>query len=251
VTITSETIELPAETIESEQDDNIVSDLFVSIQGEGPYLGKTMAFVRFHGCNLNCKWCDTITHPRFTLNAAIAWLEQQLRKSTGIDCVCFTGGEPLLHTDAIHTIISHFRSQHIKYHLETNGNLLRRLAIDLNSVEERPLPMAAYFEAIVVSPKALSTSLQTELSTISTIENIYTPTGNIYLKFVGYPTSNIMQDMLKWIPDWYGDQPVYFSPINSHGSLDVDALKRASYLITKLFPRFTLTLQLHKLIGVQ
>ena len=36
-----------------------VSELFYSIQGEGPTLGKPSVFIRLAGCNLECVWCDT------------------------------------------------------------------------------------------------------------------------------------------------------------------------------------------------
>jgi organic radical activating enzyme len=36
-----------------------VSELFVSFQGEGPHVGRRQLFVRFGGCPLRCRWCDT------------------------------------------------------------------------------------------------------------------------------------------------------------------------------------------------
>ena len=35
-----------------------VSEIFVSIQGEGAYVGQKQLFVRFAGCNLDCEYCD-------------------------------------------------------------------------------------------------------------------------------------------------------------------------------------------------
>lgn len=36
-----------------------ITEIFSSLQGEGPYTGKSMTFVRFSGCSLGCRWCDT------------------------------------------------------------------------------------------------------------------------------------------------------------------------------------------------
>jgi organic radical activating enzyme len=46
-----------------------ITEIFSSIQGEGPYTGTNMTFVRFAGCNINCRWCDTDT----TLNSEMTY----------------------------------------------------------------------------------------------------------------------------------------------------------------------------------
>lgn len=36
-----------------------IQEIFSSIQGEGPYVGERHIFVRFIGCDIRCRYCDT------------------------------------------------------------------------------------------------------------------------------------------------------------------------------------------------
>jgi len=72
-----------------------VSEIFLSIQGEGTRAGRPCAFVRFAGCDLRCTWCDTAyafhggeERSRESILAALDALPTRL--------VCLTGGEPML-----------------------------------------------------------------------------------------------------------------------------------------------------------
>ena len=38
-------------------------EIFSSVQGEGRYVGCRQLFVRFEGCNLQCRYCDTENAP--------------------------------------------------------------------------------------------------------------------------------------------------------------------------------------------
>ena len=37
-----------------------VSEIFCSVQGEGPYVGEKQLFFRTAGCRETCGWCDTL-----------------------------------------------------------------------------------------------------------------------------------------------------------------------------------------------
>jgi 7-carboxy-7-deazaguanine synthase len=110
-----------------------INEIFLSLQGEGHNAGKAMVFVRFAGCNLKCKFCDTEydSFKLYTLDKLVEEIQQY-------DCkrVLYTGGEPLLQLD-----LDLARRMHdLSYYqlLETNGTLS---------------PEGLFLNYITVSPK--------------------------------------------------------------------------------------------------
>jgi 7-carboxy-7-deazaguanine synthase len=37
----------------------LIEEIFSSIQGEGPWVGQRQIFIRFMGCDIQCRYCDT------------------------------------------------------------------------------------------------------------------------------------------------------------------------------------------------
>jgi len=75
-----------------------VTEIFLSLQGEGTRAGRPCAFVRFTGCDLRCVWCDT----RYAFHggqdlARDEIVERLLRYPCRF--VLLTGGEPLLQSE--------------------------------------------------------------------------------------------------------------------------------------------------------
>jgi 7-carboxy-7-deazaguanine synthase len=72
-----------------------VTELFQSIQGEGTRAGRPCAFVRFTGCDLRCRWCDTA----YAFGGGEDWPRSRILEALQampVRHVCLTGGEPLL-----------------------------------------------------------------------------------------------------------------------------------------------------------
>lgn len=104
-----------------------ISEVFNSVQGEGLYLGEKQIFVRFFGCNLSCKFCDTRLD-RFTEYEPEELFEEIKLYQNDFHSISFTGGEPLLQKDYLKEILKLTSGHGYKNYLETNGTLAGELA---------------------------------------------------------------------------------------------------------------------------
>jgi organic radical activating enzyme len=103
-----------------------ISEVFESVQGEGLYLGESQIFVRFFGCNLNCKFCDTSTN-NFLEYEPQELFEEIKSYGKGYHSVSFTGGEPLLQNEFLKKILRLNHQEGYRNYLETNGTLTGEL----------------------------------------------------------------------------------------------------------------------------
>ena len=77
-----------------------VIEVYPSIQGESTRAGLPCVFIRLAGCNLRCTWCDsTFTFTGGTRRGIDDVVAEA--HAHGIDLVEVTGGEPLVHRQAI------------------------------------------------------------------------------------------------------------------------------------------------------
>lgn len=111
-----------------------ITEVFSSVQGEGLYLGEPQVFVRFFGCNLSCKFCDTRLD-RFTEYQPQELFEEIKLYSNGFHSISFTGGEPLLQKDFLKEILKLTRQAGYRNYLETNGTLSGELSEVINLLD--------------------------------------------------------------------------------------------------------------------
>lgn len=106
-----------------------ISEIFFSLQGEGPYLGTGHVFLRFCGCNLKCGFCDT-RQGRFKefTPAGLAKATAGILSKNPAGFLSLTGGEPLLWHEFIFEFLNKFKRKNLAAYLETNGVLYRNFA---------------------------------------------------------------------------------------------------------------------------
>jgi 7-carboxy-7-deazaguanine synthase len=127
-------------------------EIFSSIQGEGKLVGLRQVFLRFHGCSLDCHYCDssstltdsipefcqTETTPgrqdftktknplslEYITNLLFNWVSLLPNAHHSIS---LTGGEPLLHIEPLLQYLPELRKI-LPIYLETNGIHYHELA---------------------------------------------------------------------------------------------------------------------------
>ncbi len=124
-------------------------EIFSSLQGEGPSMGRPSIFVRLSRCNLACHWCDTAYTWRFTGDnrphrdeVAFERGDNQLTLDEADvaalilahpeDRLVITGGEPLLQGAALAQLVALLKDTRPALHIEieTNGTVAPHPALD-------------------------------------------------------------------------------------------------------------------------
>ncbi|NQT46929.1 MAG: 7-carboxy-7-deazaguanine synthase QueE [Candidatus Omnitrophica bacterium] len=114
-----------------------ISEIFSSIQGEGPFVGTRQIFVRFAHCNLDCEFCDEKSRKkaRYLSVDELAKEIFDLDKGKMHHSVSLTGGEPLMHVPYLEELLPILRSRKLKIYLETNGTLPESLKKVMDKID--------------------------------------------------------------------------------------------------------------------
>ncbi len=167
-----------------------IPEVFFSLQGEGPHIGRPSVFIRTSGCNLYCIWCDTpytwnwegTKYPHENQAKFNKSEEQTNLLSTELtqqvlhyDCknIVLTGGEPLVQAQAL----SHFckllrHTGDFVIDLETNGTILPEKNID------------QYVNTYVCSPKLSNSEIPQNLRLKNDTLAWFAQSDKSYFKFV-------------------------------------------------------------------
>jgi len=99
-----------------------VSEIFLSLQGEGPSAGTPATFIRLQGCDVGCHWCDTRYAWEFGGGRPMGfdqmWAEARALGESPLLVV--TGGEPF-EDPAIHPLLLEALDRWPRVEVETSG----------------------------------------------------------------------------------------------------------------------------------
>jgi 7-carboxy-7-deazaguanine synthase len=199
----------------------LVKEMFgPTLQGEGAHAGRAVVFLRFAACNLDCPGCDTDFSPdgaqRFT---AVEIVERLRTLDVGRSHrVIVTGGEPTLQWDAPLAVV--LRGAGFTVHMESNGTR----------------PLAAPVDWLTISPKP-----QHHPASITLAEHL--PADEVKVVIDDTVDETVLDRYAaRWRCEHYFVQPWMDARYDRN-------LARAVALIHAR-PRWRLSLQIHKIIGV-
>lgn len=212
-----------------------IKEAFYSLQGEGQHSGRPAIFCRFSHCNLwtgketdrataVCQFCDTDfigtdgqnggkfpTADALVRHLLALWPVKN-DQAWANPFVVLTGGEPLLQVDQ--ALVDCFHQHHFEVAVETNGTLQPPARLDW----------------ICVSPKANAPLLLTS--------------GN-ELKLV-YPQAELPPEAVSQLEfDHF-----YLQPMDTNDPIQQQANQQATIQYCLDHPQWQLSLQTHKLLGI-
>lgn len=209
-----------------------VVETFVSINGEGVRAGQLAVFVRFKGCNLRCRYCDTMwaneddaPYKEMTAKEIYDYI-----RSTGITNVTLTGGEPLIQDNILELLELLGRDEGLYVEIETNGSVCLS---KFSMIENRP--------AFTMDYKLLYSGMESGMC----LDNLELLESKDTVKFVSGSIEDL--DRAREIIDRYNLTDkchVYISPVFGQ----IEPADIVLYMKDKCMNKVNLQLQMHKFI---
>lgn len=209
---------------------------FLTIQGEGPYRGEPAVFIRLHGCNLACTFCDTqFSDPCDPIWQVVSLVEAVRRIRGAASLAVITGGEPMRQN--IIPLCEELHMIGMTIQVETAGTLW--------------LPGLPEYVQLVVSPKTPHINAEVSQRAIAFKYIINADDDIAPHDLCGFVPITATQARARKAPlaGPLRRTPVYLSPMDCY---DPELNKRNIRRTVELALRFghNAGLQLHKFMGV-
>ena len=223
-----------------------VREIFLTLQGEGPFSGHRAVFIRLSGCNLACTFCDTEWDDDKDGYWTIEEIMHQVQSLWSLDSppyrpnrpplVVITGGEPL--RQPIDQLVAALGNQYFHIQIETAGTLYREC-------------LSKGFVDTVVSPKTPIINAKTAMAArafkyvISAKDEFDAVTGVP----ITATQAGARKARLALPPPTLSTDSIYLSPCDEGDpEQNKENLKMAAELALK--HNYVLGVQLHKLAGL-
>ena len=118
-----------------------VLEIYQSKQGEGIWMGQSSVFVRFLGCPLHCRFCDTV-YARFNAEDSSIGADLTPEEVVGrvllldLPHVVLTGGEPMLSPEIVE-LTKLLKGFDYQITVETSGIFFHPVVCDLMSISPK------------------------------------------------------------------------------------------------------------------
>lgn len=198
-----------------------IVEIFESLQGEGFNTGMPSIFVRLGKCNLACPWCDTNynEYEKWTVQAILERV-----KSYTVKNVIITGGEPTMYAN-LSILLNELKTSGYFLAIETNG---------LKKVPEQ-------IDYIATSPKLMyREKYERECIPFAHEVRIVMDEGDIF-------------SFCEQIETQIQANHYYLSPCEINGKMNLlETISQLGILNQRPNkPRWQLSIQTHKLIGIE
>ena len=196
-----------------------VNETFVSLQGEGYFTGTPAFFLRLSGCNLQCPFCDT-QHQTFVEMSEEEIVQEASRHKPRH--IVITGGEPGLQLTP--SLVSKLHKAGFFIQVETNGTL--------------PLPDG--IDWVTASPK--SSPISEDLK-IDELKVLFTGEGTDPVKSL--PLGGDIEEALG------AGVRLFLQPLDTGDEMRNRIILRDTIAYILEHPKWSLSLQTHKLLGIK
>lgn len=219
-----------------------VHSIFYTIQGEGPFAGRTAVFIRLAGCNLQCPGCDTeYTQGRRELD--LDQIERLVHyewatKTPVRPLIVVTGGEPLRQPIGA---LCRFLTD-CGYHIQIESNGVFAPDTVLDTLIQRDAV------SLIVSPK--TTRIHERTATLATAfkyvldANSVDARDGLPVKALDHPASTgVARPPARW------EGEIYLNPFDAKDD-ELNARNLRAVVLSCLKFGHRCGIQLHKLINV-
>jgi len=238
-----------------EADRYLVKEIFKTVQGEGFWSGRPAVFIRFVGCNMwsgyekdrerdfnrnyaktgggECAlWCDT----DFTKQGAVKYtaveIAAQARKiGHKVDFCVLTGGEPFLHIDGF--VVAALKRQGFTVAVETNGTCSTNIFMHPGGLSP---------DWICCSPKVPEAHIKLEVChELKLVLPSYSPSE--------YRT--LIDRVLTVLAANQSKKPLYLQPCDWDAHTSKEMIAKLVMDTIEQNPQWSISLQSHKILGVE